>query len=88
MSGIAKPLVKFANSKTPTAVVGVDYIVAIEKIDQPALPNQPAGSAQYGIMINYIFPNSNTKTAKIYWTTKAQRDTDFTAFETLVCTTV
>jgi hypothetical protein len=88
MSGIAKPLVKFASSKTPTQVVGVDHIVNISKIDIPALPNQPGNTAQYGIQVDYIYPNSHTKSAQIFWTASAQRNTDFTSFETLVCATI
>ncbi len=88
MSAIAKPLVKFANSLTPTAVVGVDHIVDIAKIDLPALPNQPASTERYGISVSYIYPNSHTKTANIYWAVEATRNADFTTFETLVCATV
>jgi len=88
MSALAKPLVKFSSSLTPTAVVGADHIVDIAKIDLPALPNQPASTARYGIQVSYVYPNSQTKVAKIYWDSQSQRNTDFTAFETLVAATI
>lgn len=86
MSGIAKPLVKFANSKTPTVPVNADFIKSIEKIDIPANPNQPASSAEYGILVTYLLPG--VPDAKVMWTTSAQRNTDFTSFETLVSATI
>ena len=88
MSALAKPLVKFSTAKNPTAVVGAEYIVDIAKLDTTALPNQPGNTAQHFIVVNYVFPNSNTKTAKIEFATVAIRDTAFAAFETLVCATI
>jgi hypothetical protein len=86
MSGIAKPLVKFSNSKTPTVPVNADFIAAIEKIDIPANPNQPASSAEYGILVTYVLPHAAPQ--KVMWAVKATRDAAFTAFETLVCGTI
>lgn len=86
MSGIAKPLVKFSTSKTPTVTVNADFIASIEKIDIPANPNQPASSAEYGILVTYVLPHAVPQ--KVMWDVKATRDTAFTALETLVCAVV
>lgn len=86
MSGIAKPLVKFSTSKTPTIPVNADNIASIEKINISALPNQPGNTAEWGIQVSYLLPHSVPQ--KVMWTTQSARDTAFTAFETLVCATI
>ena len=86
MSGIAKPLVKFSTSKTPTVPVNADFIASIEKIDIPANPNQPASSAEYGILVTYVLPHAAPQ--KVMWTTSAARNTAYTSFETLVSATI
>lgn len=86
MSGIAKPLVKFSTSKTPNVPVNADFIAAIEKINLTALPNQPGNTAQWGIQVSYVLPHSVPQ--QFFFTTMAARDTAFTSFETLVCSTI
>lgn len=83
MSGIAKPLVNFSGSLTPTITVNVDGANSIEKIDTPAFNGVPA---KYGILITYIYPY--TMPRKIYFPTTSARNTSFASLETLLCATV
>lgn len=80
MSGLAKPLVKFSTSKTPNTVVGVEHLSAVDKLDTPALPNQPLNTASYNILFVYQYPEGTTKNTLIGFTTDTIRNTALAAF--------
>lgn len=88
MSAIAKPCVFFAGSTNPNNVVGVEHINTIEKQDIPALPNTPASSARYNIVIGYQYPNGYTKNTTVQYLVQATRDTAFTTFKTLIAASI
>jgi hypothetical protein len=86
MSGIAKPLANFATSNTPNVVIPVDYIMSADAQDISANPNGPAGTAEFLIEFTIVFPNSDTKVSKIYFSSAALRNAALTAFLALAST--
>lgn len=78
MSGIAKPHVHFATSKTPAVLVNIDHVQNAEKIDIKPSPITN-NKAEYLIILTSIFPNGQTKENKISFTTAALRNTAFSA---------
>ena len=79
MSAIAKPTAIMAGSLTPTLVINVDNIKAIEKIDIPAIQG---AKAQWGILVTYNEPTSLP--SKVMFVSSSARNTSFTNLETLV----
>lgn len=76
-------MARFANSLNPTVVVPVASILSVEKQNIPALPNQPASSAQYNMLFTLVNPYNGSREILIkYGQNITQRDTDFAAFET------
>lgn len=90
MSGIAKPLVHFTGAVAASQKYfsNVDNIQSAEALDQPALPNQPASTAKYYIVITSINPNGQTKELKIEFATSGARNTSLTNLRTAISTAV
>jgi hypothetical protein len=80
MSGIAKPMIYFATAIDPTQSVPAEGILTFEKIDIPALPDQPASTAKYGIVFVMVEPN--TLPITIWWAASGTRDTSYTNTKT------
>ena len=90
MSGIAKPLVHFTGAVAASQkyFANVDSIQSAEALDQPALPNQPASTAKYYIVITSINPNGQTKELKVEFDTAAHRNTSLTNLRAAISTAV
>ena len=88
MSALTKPVVHFTNAVNADTVVAVEHIATAEKIDIPALPNQPASSAKYLILLTLVYPGSITKDVKIEFATSVARDTSFTNLKTTISAAV
>lgn len=85
MSAIAKPFIKFTSSLDNTILIPVEAVKSMDKIDIPALDN-PSTPAQIGILFTMLNPLALE--IKVLWADSADRDTDFTAAETLLATPV
>lgn len=85
MSAIALPLVRFTASTTPTVVVAVEHLNAVETLDIPAINSNPA---KFFLVFNYQYPNGETKTTKIEFTSSAARNTSRTNFFTATTTSI
>lgn len=87
MSGIAKPMIHFSNSLTPSLMVPVEDIAHAEAIDFPALPNNPASTARYVILIS-LKPDNVTKFITVEFASSAARNTSVTNMKTAISTAV
>ena len=88
MSGIAKPCVHFTAAENADTLVPVDHIVTAEKVDIPAISNQPASTAKYQIKLTLVYPGSTTKDITINFTSDTDRDTSFGNLKTAISTAV
>ena len=82
MSALAKPLTKFSTSTTPNAVVGVEHLASVDKLDTSAIPNQPAGTARFNLLFTYQYPDGQTKKVTIPFLLDATRNTALATFHT------
>lgn len=81
MSALTKPLTKFSTSLTPNAVVAVEHLSAVEKVNIPAGAGRPAKEAKYYINFNYQYPGGSYKEVKIPFLTSVLRDNALNAFQ-------
>ena len=90
MSGIAKPLVHFTGAVAASQkyFVNADSIRSAEALDQPALPNQPAATAKYYLVITYLRPNGQPEVIKVEFASSAARNTSLTNLRTALSTAV
>lgn len=90
MSAITKPLVHFTGATTASQkyFVNAESVQSAEALDQPALPNQPASTAKYYIVITSIRPNGQTKEVKVEFATSGARNTSLTNLKTALSTAV
>lgn len=90
MSGIAKPLVHFTGATTNSQkyFANVDNIQSAEPLDQPALPNQPASTAKYYIVITSVRPNGQTKELKVEFASSSARNTSLTNLKAAISTAI
>lgn len=90
MSAISKPFVHFTGAITAdqSVYVPVESIHSVEALDIPAVPNQPASSAEYLIVITSLRPNGHTKEIKIRFASSSARNTSLTNFKTAMSTAV
>jgi hypothetical protein len=82
MSAIAKPLCNFTNSAKPDMFVGVDHINTVDTLDVLTLPNEPTSAARYYIVVNYQYPNGETKKTKVPFLAAVDRDASLGNFKT------
>lgn len=90
MSAISKPFVHFTGAITEdqSVYVPVESIHSVEGLDLPALPNQPAATAEYLIVITSLRPNGQTKEIKIRFADATDRNTALTNFKSAMSTAV
>lgn len=88
MSAIAKPFVHFTSSQTPSVYVPVEHVNTVDKLDIPAVPNQPSSTAKYLILVTSVYPSGETKKIEIPFTTSAARDTSLVNFKAAMSTAI
>jgi hypothetical protein len=88
MSALTKPVVHFTNAVNADTIVAAEHIATADKLDIDALPNQPASTAKYFILLTLVYPGAGTKDVKIEFATSIARNASFTNLKTAISTAV